>query len=150
MTDKILPTSLLNESGNLRNDITIDEIMKAISNGDISGDVLDNISIQIKDKGWVYAKELLNTNQNAGSKIIQKMVGERWTPKIVNKTKIIYETIENPRIQRILKSLKVNREVGSGIDTIQNVAEIARKTSTHVENNKSQRQYDYDDSEIFR
>lgn len=150
MTDKILPTSLLNESGNLRNDITIDEIMKAISNGDISGDVLDNISIQIKDKGWVYAKELLNTNQNAGSKIIQKMVGERWTPKIVNKTKIIYETIENPRIQRILKRLKVNREVGSGIDTIQNVAEIARETSTHVENNKSQRQYDYDDSEIFR
>lgn len=154
MTDKVWPSSFLDASNNLREDLTFSEIAKAISNGELSKDVLDNMTLQIGNKGWVYANELfegVTKKVEAGTKVIEGATHTELVPKVVNRTRTVYEIVKNQRAINAINTLGKGANIIDKVDTVYNVAEIARPTNSAEKNNKkAPREYDYDDSEFYR
>lgn len=152
MTDHTWPTEFLDANNNLRTDITFNQIATAISEGKVSEEVLDNLTIQIKGKGWVYADELfegVTKEVQVGEKIIEGAKHIDLVPEIVDRTRTVYQTVTDQKIMDALNKLGVSLDAIYGVDAAHNAAEILRKTNSDEKNNKkTPREYDYDDSEL--
>ena len=153
MTDKAWPASFLDANNNLRADLTFSEIAKAISNGELSEEILDDMTLQIGNKGWVYASELFDgvaKEVEVGTKVIEGGTHIEMVPEVVTRTRTITEVVKNQRIINALNTLNKGADVLGKVDTVHNVAEVVRPTRSEEKNNKSaNRRYDYDDSEYY-
>jgi len=154
MTDQHWPSSFLDASNNLREDLTFSEIANAISNGQLSPDLLDDMTLQIGNKGWVYANELLDgvtKEVQVGTKVIEGAKHTELIPQLVNRTRTVYDVVDNERVIQALNTLGITLDATGKVDTVHNVAEILRPTTSNVKTNKKQpRKYSYDDSEFYR
>ncbi len=156
MTDKTWPTTFLDANNNLRADLTFSEIAKAISNGELSEEILGNMTFQIGNKGWVYANELfegVTKEVEVGTKIVEGATYTKFVPELVERTRTVSKVIENQRIVNALNTLNkvhnVNNVIGK-VDTVHNAGEILRPTDSSLDSNKTKpREYDYDDSEFY-
>lgn len=153
MTDKAWPASFLDANNNLRTDLTFSEIAKAISNGELSEDVLNDMTLQIGNKGWVYASELFDgvtKEVEVGTKVIEGGSHIEMVPEVVTRTRTITEVVKNQRAIDALNVLGKGADILGKADTVHNVAEIVRPTSSNLNSNKkADRKYDYDDSEYY-
>lgn len=154
MTDQHWPEGFLDASNKLREDLTFSEIAKAISDGELSQDLLDDMTLQIGNKGWVYASELFDgvtKEVEVGTKVIEGATHTEWLPEVVNRTRTVYELVDNERVVKALNTLGVTLDAAGKVDTVHNVGEILRPTNSSVQSNKSNpREYTYDDSEFYR
>lgn len=153
MTDKTWPASFLDANNNLRTDLTFSEIAKAISNGELSEEVLNDMTLQIGNKGWVYASELFDgvtKEVEVGTKVIEGGSHIEMVPEVVTRTRTITEVVKNQRAIDALNVLGRGADILGKADTVHNVAEIVRPTSSNLSSNKkADRKYDYDDSEYY-
>ena len=153
MTDKAWPASFLDANNNLRTDLTFSEIAKAISNGELSEEVLNDMTLQIGNKGWVYASELFDgvtKEVEVGTKVIEGGSHIEMVPEVVTRTRTITEVVKNQRAIDALNVLGRGADILGKADTVHNVAEIVRPTSSNLSSNKkADRKYDYDDSEYY-
>lgn len=154
MTDQKWPTSFLDASNKLREDLTFSEIAEAISSGELSQDALENMTLQIGNKGWVYASELfegVTKEVEVGSKVIEGATHIEMVPEIIDRTRTVYDIVDNERVINALNTLGVTLNTAGKIDTVHNAAEILRNTKSNITTNKKQpREYNYDDSEFYR
>lgn len=153
MTDQYWPSSFLDASNNLRDDLTFSEIAQAISNGELSEELLENMTVQIGNKGWVYANELLDgitQEVEVGTKIIEGATHTEMVEELVDRVRTVYDIVDNERVVNALDTLGVAMNTAGKVDTVHNVAEIVRPTTSKVNSNKRQtREYTYDDSEFY-
>lgn len=154
ITDQKWPAAFLDANNNLRDNITFSEIANAISSGELSQELLGDITLQIGNKGWVYAKELfegLTKEVQVGTKVIEGGTHMEWLPEVVNRTKTVYDMVDNERVINALNTLGVTLDTARKVDTVHNAAEILRATDSDEETNKEEpRKYFYDDSEFYR
>lgn len=154
MTDQSWPTSFLDASNHLREDLTFSEIAEAISNGELSQELLDDMTLQIGNKGWVYASELfegVTKEVEVGSKVIEGATHMEMIPEIVDRTRTVYDIVDNERVVKALNTLGVSLNVAGKVDSVHSAEEIIRPTNSNVDTNKTQpRRYSYDDSEFYR
>ena len=154
MTDKQWPETFLDATNKLRDDITFSEIAEAISDGELSQELLEDMTLQIGNKGWVYASELFDgvTHEvQVGTKVIEGVTHTELVPEIVDRTRTVYEIVDNERVINALNALGITLNTAGKVDTVHNAAEILRKTNSSLPTNKQNpREYTYDDSEFYR
>lgn len=154
ITDQNWPTSFLDASNNLREDLTFSEIAKAISDGELSQELLDDMTLQIGNKGWVYASELFDgvtKEVEVGTKVIEGAKHMEFVPEVVDRTRTVYDIVDNKRVINALNTLGITLNTAGKVDTVHNAGEILRKTNSNATQNKQQpREYSYDDSEFYR
>lgn len=154
MTDKQWPEAFLDANNKLRENLTFSEIAEAISNGELSQDILDDMTLQIGNKGWVYASELFDgvtQEVQIGTKVVEGATHIEWLPEVIDRTRTVYEMVDNERVVNALNTLGITLNAAGKVDTVHNAAEILRKTNSSVDTNKQQpRAYTYDDSEFYR
>lgn len=154
ITDKVWPESFLDASNKLREDLTFSEIAKAISEGELSEEVLENMTLQIGNQGWVYANELfdgITKEVQVGTKVIEGAKRIEMIPQIVDRTRTVTKMVQNKRVVEALNTLGIASNVIGNMDTVHNAGEILRPTKSDLNSNKNKpREYGYDDSEFFR
>lgn len=154
MTDQSWPEALVDAAGNLRQNVKFSEIAQAITNGELTEEMLGNLTVQVAGKGWVYANELFDgvtKSVNVGEEVIEHAGHWEDVVEIVDKVKTVTEYVDNPRVVNALNVLGHGARAAGRIDGVHNIAEMARVTKSDVRSNKKvQRAYHYDDSEYYR
>ena len=151
LTDGTFAADML-DSGVLRQNITVDELVNAVNDGTVDVDTLSNLYVAVGDRFWTKLSDLVPgiTERVKVDDIIKTVVDVEGHYETVSKTvdtvKTVNETVVNPTVER---STEVIGDILKGAiiaDTALDVAENARKTNTDKKRNKRQtREYTFDD-----
>lgn len=152
LTNNTFSSELLDSTGLLNQNITIDEMLNAINVGKLDPDVLNELYVSVGDKYWTKLSDLVGdmTAQVKVGEEIQKVVDvaghyETYT-EMVEKVIKTTEVVTNPAVQ---KAVDIGGKMGAGLiigDSILDAAENLRKTETNVKDNKKKpRKYTFDE-----
>lgn len=151
LTDGTFAADML-DSGVLRQNITVDELVNAVNDGTVDVDTLSNLYVAVGDRFWTKLSDLVPgiTERVKVDDIIKTVVDVEGHYETVSKTvdtvKTVNETVVNPTVER---STEVIGDILKGAiiaDTALDVPENARKTNTDKKRNKRQtREYTFDD-----
>lgn len=155
LTDKSFANSLLDSSGLLKQDTTIDQLLKGLQAGNIDQSSLDNIYVSVGDRYWTKLSDLtgdLVKDVKVGE-ITQKVIDEAGhydtIKKVIDTTRTATKTVMNPTIQTGVKIGKNTAKGVVAVDTLMDLVENIRPTKTDVNSNKKKpRKYEYNDNDI--
>lgn len=155
LVDGLFSKDLLDTSGVLNQNISIETLLSGVKSGTIDATSFGDVYLSIGDRYWVKASDILSEatkdiTVNTGE-FIEKVVkpgywikGTKTIEEIVKTT----EVVDNPLIK---KSVELGGKAMSGIiglDSVQDIVENLRKTTTDKKSNKKKpRNYNYDDGE---
>lgn len=151
LTDGTFAADML-DSGVLRQNITVDELVNAVNDGTVDVDTLSNLYVAVGDRFWTKLSDLVPgiTERVKVDDIIKTVVDVEGHYETVSKTvdtvKTVNETVVNPTVER---STEVLGDILKGAiiaDGALDVAENTRKTNTDKRRSKRQtREYTFDD-----
>ena len=155
LTDKTFASSLLDQSGLLKQDTTIEQLLKGLQAGNIDQASLNDIYVSVGDRYWTKLSDLtgdLVKDVKVGE-ITQKVIDEAGhydtIKKVIDTTKTASRTVMNPKIQT---GVRIGKNVAKGVvavDTLMDLVENVRPTTTNVNSNKTKpRKYEYNDNDI--
>lgn len=155
LTDKSFANSLLDSSGLLKQDTTIDQLLKGLQAGNLDQASLDNIYVSVGDRYWTKLSDLtgdLVKDVKVGE-ITQKVIDEAGhydtIKNVIDTTKTATKTVMNPTIQTGVKIGKKTAKGVVAVDTLMDLVENVRPTTTDVNSNKKKpREYEYNDNDI--
>lgn len=169
LTDGTFANSMMDSAGFLKQDTTITQLLEGVNTGAINPEALDGIYVAVGDKYWTKLSDLTGdlVKHVKVDEITQKVVDvaghyekvqevvENATQsqdainKVVNGVTTIKKTVVNPTA---IKGVEIGSKVAKGavaMDSIIDVVENVRKTTTDVESNKKKpRRYEYEDDDI--
>lgn len=142
LVDKAFDSSLLDGSGVLGQDITINKLIELIGDGKVDPTTLEGMYFSLDDKAWFDVSDLYD----AAAKEVQ--VGE-VTKQVVDKlghfetvidkipkTGTIKKVVENTKITKVLKALGIGGKATLAASDLEDVYENTRKTETDVKHTK--------------
>ena len=155
LTDGTFPQELLDGSGFLRQDISLEELLNGLNISPQDVGALDGIYVSIGDRYWTSLGNLVQgmTKQVQTGTIPQRVIDvaghyeetTRWVRRATTKTE---EYVD----QTIQTAVNIGEGVAKGavaVDTLQDVFENARNTTTNQpKNKKGPRRYTHTDSDL--
>ena len=154
-TDGTFPQELLDGSGYLRQDISLDQLLEGLNLSGANIEALDGVYVSVGDRYWTSLSNLVGgmTKPVQTGSITRDVIDvaghiektTKWVKKIGSKTE---EYIDTAIVDRINIGENIGRGV-LGVDTIQDVFENVRNTTTNEPKNKKKpRKYTHTDSDL--
>ncbi len=155
LTDGLFANNLLDSSGVLNQNISIETLLSGVKDGTIDASSFEDVYLAVGDRFWVKAKDILsaatkNIEVETGKTIEKIITPGHWVEgtKTIHEIVKTTEVVDNPIIQQAV-GIGGNAMSGIiGMDSIQDLVENVRKTTTDQKSNKKKpRNYTYDDGE---
>ena len=154
-TDGTFPRELLDSSGYLRQDISLEQLLEGLNLNPTDVSALDGIYVSVGDRYWTSLGELVSgmTKQVQTGTITQRVIDVAGhmekTTKMVKKAGTKMEEYADPTI---IAATEIGTGVARGamaVDTLQDIFENVRNTSTdQPKNKKKPRKYTYTDRDL--
>lgn len=152
LTDRVFSNSLLDSTGLLNQNTTLQQLVDAVSSGSIDPTALDGIYVSVGDNYWAKLFDLVGsmTKKIKVDTITKKVVdvaGHYETVKEVTDVANAASKVVANTAAKTSSKIATNIAKGvAGVDGIYDIAENLRKTSTDVQSNKQKpRQYTFDE-----
>ncbi len=153
LTDKTFNKALLDEAGFLKQDITLDEAMKALGTA-TNKETLSGLYVSVGDEYWVKASDLA---KNILEKVkvgeeVKKVVDvpehiEEFT-EMVDKIVKTTQMVPNERVIKALQTLEGAGKLAMYGNGLEDIVENLRNTHSDVPENKDKpREYNYNDGQ---
>ena len=155
LTDGTFPPELLDGSGYLRQDISLNQLLEGLNLSGADIGALDGVYVSVGDRYWTSLANLVGgmTKKVQTGSITRDVIDvaghmektAKWVRKVGSKTE---EYIDPSVVSRINIGENIGKGV-LGVDTIQDVFENVRNTNTNEPKNKKKpRKYTYTDSDL--
>lgn len=151
LTDGTFASEML-DSGVLRQNITVDELVNAVNDGTVDMNTLNNLYVAVGDRFWTKLSDLVPgiTEKVKVDDIVKTVVDVEGHYETVTKTidtvKTVNETVVNPTVERSTEVLGDILKGAMIADGALDVTENTRKTKTEKKRSKRQnREYTFDD-----
>ena len=155
LTDRTFSSSVLDSSGLLNQNMTINQMVDALNTGTVDLNSLDGVYVSVGDRYWTkladLAKGLVKKVKVGETPIkVVDVPGHFETAKeLVKSTSTGGETVINPVWEQSANIVGNTMKGAIGVDSIIDFVENVRPTTTDVKSNKKKpRNYNFEDEEL--
>ncbi len=152
LTDGTFAQELLNQSGFLNQDISIEKLVSTLNANNINLDAMQDVYVSVSDRCWVKLSDLLPgiTEKVKVDELVKTVVENegyfRTVSNVAKASKKVTKVVNNAKV---VKGVNMTGDVLKGIlgvDSIIDLNENLRKTNSDVKG-KSAKDYDFIDEE---
>lgn len=152
LTDGTFAKELLNQSGLLNQDISIDKLLSTLSSNKVDLSAMKDLYVSVDDRCWVKLSDLLPgiTEKVKVDEIVNTVVDKaghyETIQNVVNTTNTVSKVVNNSAVEKGVNMTKDVLKGLIGVDSIIDLGENLRNTKSKVKGKKN-KDYNFSDEE---
>ncbi len=142
LVDKTFDSSLLEGSGVLGQNVTLDKLIEMIGDGKVNPETLEGMYLSLDDKAWFDVSDLYKvaSKQVQVGEVTKQVVDKagHWETVVdkIPKVETVKKIVENTRITKLIKALGIAGKTTLAASDLEDIYENTRETDTEVEHTK--------------